>query len=159
VLLVVIQATPLDALQLQPATAVTPTLLVPPTYPMEPVVDASEYTHGAPVWVNVNTFPAMVRVPLRDRLEGLAATTYDAVPFPVPVLLAVIQATPLDALQLQPSTAVTPTLLVPPAYPIEPVEDASEYTQGAPVCVTVKTFPAMVNVPLRDRLEGLAATT
>ena len=36
-------------------------------------------------------------------------------PLPLPVLLAVIQETLLDELQLQPAVAVTPTLPLPPA--------------------------------------------
>ncbi len=59
----------------------------------------------------------MVMTPLRDIAVGLAATVYPTVPLPAPDVpeLSVIQATLLDAVQVHPVVAVTPTVLDEPA--------------------------------------------
>jgi hypothetical protein len=59
----------------------------------------------------------MVIVPVRELVVVLAATEYETVPLPLPLVPAVtlIQLTPLEAVQLQLTPAVTPTLPVPPA--------------------------------------------
>jgi hypothetical protein len=77
------------------------------------------------------------------------------------VLLVVTQPTLLEALQLQPVPAVTPTLPLPPAELNEALVAESEYVQvvAAAAWLTVKGFPAIVNVPLREVVEVLAATT
>jgi len=62
----------------------------------------------------VNVCPAIVRVPLRELVLGLAATEYVAVPLPEPVLAVVIQDALLEADQLQPALAETVTLPAPP---------------------------------------------
>ena len=61
----------------------------------------------------------MVTAPLRWLVVGLEATVYEAVPLPVPAAVVEIQETALDATQLQPVPAVTPTLAVPPVAAME----------------------------------------
>jgi hypothetical protein len=75
VLVVVIHATALDALQLQPVPAVTLTLPFPPAEANEALVAESEYVHATPAWLTVKICPAMVSVPLREVVAVLAATT------------------------------------------------------------------------------------
>ena len=81
-------------------------------------------------------------------------------PLPLPVLLVVIQATLLDALQLQPVPAVTLTLPFPPAALNEALRRRKRIGAGrdAAAWLTVKILPAIVSVPLRDVVAVLAAT-
>ena len=61
----------------------------------------------------------MVNVPERAVVLVLAATEYDTVPVPVPLLEVVIQEGLLDAVQVQPVPAVTLTLPLPAAEVVE----------------------------------------
>ena len=63
----------------------------------------------------------------------LAATEYVAVSLPLPLLVVVIQDTLLDALQPQPASAVTFTLLLPPTDVNEALGGEIAYVQGAPL--------------------------
>jgi hypothetical protein len=74
------------------------------------------------------------------------------------VLLVVTQPTLLVALQPQPAPAVTVTLPLPPAALKEALVADNAYVHGAPACVTVKSWPAIVRVPLRDVVAVFAAT-
>jgi hypothetical protein len=69
-------------------------------------------------------WPAIVRLPVRDVVEVFGATVRLTLLVPVPVapVLIVIHVAPLVAVQAQPSPAVTVTLEVPPAAPIERVD-------------------------------------
>jgi hypothetical protein len=80
-------------------------------------------------------------------------------PLPFAPAVTVIQASLLTAVQLHPVPAVTVT------EPVVAVDDvrfdevgAIVNVQGAPAWVTVKVWPAMVNVPVRDVVPVLAAT-
>ena len=77
-------------------------------------------------WLTVKSLPAIVRVPVREEVVVLDATTYEETPFPLPVVLAVIHETLLDELQPQPAVAVTLTLPLPPAEPNDALLDKSE---------------------------------
>jgi hypothetical protein len=79
----------------------------------------------------------------------------------LPVVLAVIQETLLDEPQLQPAVAVTLTLPLPPAALNEALVEESEYVQvdDPAAWLTVKSFPAIVSVPVREAVVVLAATT
>ncbi len=68
----------------------------------------------------------MVRVPERGLVLGLTATEYPAVPLPEPVLDVVIHVTLLEAVQAQPTAAVTLTLPGPPLESKEALLEASE---------------------------------
>jgi hypothetical protein len=71
----------------------------------------------------------------------------------------VIQASLLTAVQLQPALAVTVTVPVAAADVVR-FDDvgAMVNVQGAPACVTVKVWPPIVIVPVRDTVLVLAAT-
>jgi hypothetical protein len=78
----------------------------------------------------------------------------------LPVVLAVIQETLLEELQAQPAVAVTLTLPLPPAALNEALVEESEYVHvvDPAAWLTVKSLPAIVNVPLRETVVVLAAT-
>jgi hypothetical protein len=85
---------------------------------------------------------------------------YDTGPESVPLAPAVIvnHDTELDAVHEQPASVVTFTVPVPAAATTEALVGATVKVQGTPVCVTVKVCPAIVSVPVRDDVDGLAAT-
>jgi hypothetical protein len=114
-----------------------------------------------PACVTVKARPAIVRVAVRGCEPGFAATEKLTVPEPLPLApeLMVIQLA-LEAVSQAQSgaAAVRFTLPAPPAAPKDWLVDEMAKSQLAPACVTVKVFPAMVIVPVRDRLLVLAAT-
>ena len=71
----------------------------------------------------------------------------------------VIHASLLAAVQLQPVPAVTVTVPVAAADVVK-FDEVGEIANvhGAPACVTVNVWPAIVMVPLRDVVPVLAAT-
>jgi hypothetical protein len=73
----------------------------------------------APACVTVNVTPAILSVPLRAIVDGLAATLNPTLPGPDPVapLVIVIQDVLLSALQPQPLDVDTVLLLAPPDAP------------------------------------------
>jgi hypothetical protein len=70
----------------------------------------------------------------------------------------VIQVALLLAVQLQPTPAVTLTLPLLALDATDALEAEREYVQGAAAWLTVKVWPAMVIVPVRDVVVLLAAT-
>ena len=78
---------------------------------------------------------------------------------PLAPAVMVIQPTLLAAVQLHPVPAVTVTVPVA-AADVARFDDVGEMlnVQGAPACVTVKVFPAMVSVPLREVVPVFAVT-
>jgi hypothetical protein len=115
---------------------------------------------AAAACATVKVCPAIVAVPVRVVVAGLAATVRATVPLPVPLapLATVIHDAPLEAVHPQPLPAVTETLADPPAAAglVEPGVIA--YEQARPDCETVKVSPATVNVPVRAAVDVLAAT-
>ena len=104
-----------------PLAVVTLNCPVPPDAGNElPLIEA-EYVHGSvpAACVTVNVLPAIVSVPVRLDVEVLAATVNPAVEDPVPPAPAVIHGTFEVDVQAQPAAAVTPTLPLPPAAPID----------------------------------------
>jgi hypothetical protein len=79
----------------------------------------------------------------------------------LPVVLAVIQETLLEALQGQPAVAVTPTLPLPPPALNDALLEERAYVHvvDPAAWLTVKGLPAIVSVPLREVVALLAATT
>ena len=73
-LLLVSHAALLDALQLQPAPAVTVTLLLPPLEVNDALLAEIAYVHGAPLCVTVKVCPSIVSVPVRELVVALAVT-------------------------------------------------------------------------------------
>jgi hypothetical protein len=114
----------------------------------------------APLCVTVRVWPAIVNVPVREVVDVLAATLYDTVPVPVPllppvtVIHVVLLLTPVHA---QPLLVVTVADCAPPAAATLCDVGARAKLQ-APLCVTVRVCPAIVSVPVRGVVEVLAAT-
>lgn len=93
--------------------------------------------------------PATLNVPEREGpLVGAAFTL--TVPLPLPLAPEVMESQEvwLSAVHAHPAPAVTFTLALPPADPIESVSGATANVQPGD-WVTVKVWPAMVAVPVR----------
>ena len=69
-----------------------------------------------------------------------------------------IQVALLVAVQLQPVRVVTLTVPLPLLDENSWLVGEIEKVQGTPPCVTVKVWPAIVSVPVRELVLGLAAT-
>ena len=80
-------------------------------------------------------------------------------PLPEAPALIVIHVSLLAAVQLQPVPDVTVTVPVV-ATDVVKFDDVGEMVnvQGAPACVTVKVWPAIVSAPVRDVVLVLAVT-
>ena len=80
-------------------------------------------------------------------------------PLPEAPAVTVIQPTLLVAVQLQPVPAVTVTVPVV-ATDVVRFDEVGEIVnvQGAPACVTVKVWPPIVIVPVREVVPVFAAT-
>jgi len=101
----------------------------------------------------VNVWPAIVTVPVRDAVLGLTATSYETVPFPLPLTppVTVIHAALLVAVHAQPAPAVTVTVPLVATDVLRVTADGRIVNeQGAPGWVIVKVLPAIVIVPVRD---------
>ena len=69
-----------------------------------------------------------------------------------------IQVALLVAVQLQPLKVVTLTVPLPPSDVNTPLVGEIEKVQGIPPWLTVKVWPAIVIVPVRELVVLLAAT-
>ena len=80
-------------------------------------------------------------------------------PLPDAPAVIVIHESLLAAVQLQPVPAVTLTVPVAAADDVR-FDEVGEMlkVQGTPACVTVKVWPPMVIVPVREDVVVLAAT-
>ncbi len=80
-------------------------------------------------------------------------------PLPLAPALIVSQVALLVAVQLQPVPAVTVTVPVVATADVR-FDDVGKIVnvQGAPACVMVKVWPAIVIVPVRELVPVLAAT-
>jgi hypothetical protein len=110
----------LDAVQLQPAAAVTLTLSVEPPATAVKDVGITAYEHDvAADWLTSTVFPATVIVP--DLAAPVLAANFTwAAPVPFALVVAVgvtivAQLRELEAVQVHAASVVTPTLWVPPA--------------------------------------------
>ena len=106
---IVIQENDVVAVQGHPAPAVTSTVLVSPSLSKSRDVGLMEYSHPF-ACVTVNTFVAMVSVPVRAGPE-LEATLNRTVPLPLPLApcVTVIHCEALTAVHAHPVAAVTET--------------------------------------------------
>jgi len=157
----VIHGSLLTAVQLHPALAVTATVPLAPIDAAN-VDDSGEMaeTHDGAACVTVKLWPAIVRVPVRVADPVLAATLYVTVPLPLPLAPAptVSHAALLVAVQLQPLAAVTVTVPVAADETKLAALDERLNVHATPACVTVKVWPPMIIVPVRDVADVLAAT-
>lgn len=118
---IVIHDAPLLAVQSQVLPVVMLTVPVETPAPTEALVGVIAYVHALPAWVTVKALPAMVRMPERLAVVGLAATVYVTVPGPIPLepLVIVNHATPLLAVHAQLAPVSTATLPLPVPEPTE----------------------------------------
>ena len=116
-LVTVIHAALLTPVHAQPLVVVTVVDNGPPAAGADCAVDERAKLQ-APLCVTVSVVPAIVSVPVRGVVAVLAATLYDTVPLPVPLLPAVtvihvvLLLTPVQA---QPPVVVTVAVCEPPA--------------------------------------------
>jgi hypothetical protein len=130
--LTVTQPTPLVAVHPQAGRLVpTVTVPAPPAAAMFRAFADKESEHGAPAWVTVKLWPAIVKVAVRAA-PVLAAIVTTTVPEPVPLVgPTVAQVAPLDAVQLQFARLHdTVTLLVPLVAAAETLLLDSAYVQA-----------------------------
>jgi len=146
------QLVPDVAVHEHPAGADTATVPVPLADEKESEVLAIVTTHALPAWLTVKVLPLLEMVPERAVELAFGATVNATLPGPLPdaALVSVIHAALLVAVQPQPAAAVTVTL------PLSPLASAASEVgeivtlQGAPFCVTLNVFPAIVTVPARE---------
>lgn len=154
------QAAPLDAVHAHAAGSVTATVPCAPAAATEAPVGASAAVQTTPAWVTVKVWPPTVIVPVREASAVFAATAKFTVPSPEPLApdVMVIHEAAEEADQEQPARVSTVTLpLVAPAG-TEALTGAMSNVHAWPAWVTLKTCPAIVIVPLREEVAGLAAT-
>jgi hypothetical protein len=102
----------------------------------------------------------MLTLPVRVVVAVFAAIVIATVPFPEPglPLFTTIHVAKLVADQLQPLAAVTPTLAVSPTAAAVFVAGLIAYEHpDVPCWVTVKLWPAMLALPVREAVPVLAA--
>ena len=104
----------LVVLHAQVLPVVTATATLSPAAGEVRLVGAIVNVHGAPAWLTVYVWPAMVSVPVRGVVAVFAAIEKPTVPLPDPAAPEVIvsQAALLAAVQAQPAAALTPTVRV-----------------------------------------------
>ena len=112
--------------------------------------------HGAPACVTLNVWPAIVTDPVRCAVPVFAATVTLTVPLPVPPEPTVTShAALLVAVHAQVLPVVTATAtLSPPAGEVRLV-GAIVNVHGAPACVTLNVWPAIVTDPVRCAVAGI----
>jgi hypothetical protein len=115
--------------------------------------------HDAAASLTVNVLPPIVSVPLREVVDGFAATLNETVPLPEPLAPAVIviQVALLAAVHAQPVAAVTLVDEGPPLPPIDRVAGEIAGVHAAAASLTVNVLPPIVSVPLREVVDGFAA--
>ena len=94
-------------------------------------------------------------------MPGLAATSYDTVPLPLPLAppVNVIHEALLVAAHAQPAPAVTVTVPLVATDVLSVADEGSIVNEhGAPGCVIVKVLPPTVSVPVRDAVLVFCVT-
>ena len=156
---IVSQALLLVASQAQVLPAVTATATVSPAAGAARFVGVSAYVQvGTPDWVTLRVWSAIVTVPVRCAVPVLAATMTSTLPSPVPPDPTLSHAALLVVLQAQVLPAVTATATLSPAAGEVRLVGAIVNVHGAPACVTLKVWPAIVTDPVRCAVPVFAAT-
>ena len=142
--------------QVLPVVTATATLS-PPAGDVR-LVGAIVNVHGAPAWVTLNVWPAIVTDPVRCAVPVFAATVTLTLPLPVLPDPTVNHAALLVVLHAHVLPVVTATAtLSPPAGDVRLV-GAIVNVHGAPACVTLNVWPAIVTDPVRCAVPVFAAT-
>jgi hypothetical protein len=157
---IVTHAAPLDAVQEQPAGAVTATVAELPSASTDTPVGANQKEQSTADCVTVSVWPPMVSVPVLEVPPVFVATLKVTLPLPVPLApeVMVIHDTELDAVQLQPGPAVTDALCDEPPADSERLVGETLNAQIGAACVIVNVWPAIVSVPVREAVVVFAAT-
>jgi hypothetical protein len=108
----------------------------------------------------LNRRPAIAIVPVREAEPVFCAMLNVTAPFPVPLVpdVIVIQVAVVDAVQLQPSLAVTDTVSVIASGPIARLAGSRLKLHARPAWLMKNVRPAIVNVVDRAEAVVLAAT-
>jgi hypothetical protein len=149
----------LAAVHVQPIGALTATSLLPPAAATVCAPGEIVSVHGTPSCVALKVLPAIVIVPLRGVMPGLAAAFNVTLPLPDPLepAVIVIHEALLVAPQLHPAGAVTATVLDSPAGAKAFEPGAIVSVQLMPACVALKVCPAIVIVADREEVLVFAA--
>jgi len=149
----VIQLTPLLAVHVHPAAAVTENDPVPPAAVAAWLAGDTVYEHeGAAPWLIVKVCPPTPMVPLRELVVLFAAALKATVPLPEPVVLlvTVIQLAPLVAVHVQPAAAATENDPVPPPAATAWLAGDTVYEHGTVGASTVTMADAVAESPFRS---------
>jgi hypothetical protein len=147
---IVIQESPLVAVQEHPAALETEIVAVPPDGATVSDVGLTEYEQATAACVTANVWPAIVAVPVRadPMFAEMFATTV-----PLPVRLApagiTIQDALLVAVHAQPLAADTEIEGLLPDASTDWLVGLIEYEHATAACVTVSVWPAIASVPVR----------
>ena len=149
---IVIHGSLLAAVQVHPVPAVTATAPAAPEAGTFCVSGAIANVQPCP-WTTVTVRPATTRVPVRDGpVTASTVRLTEPDPFPLAPAAIVIHGALLVAVQPHPGAAATSTSSGPPLAPVvRSSGDTSKLQPGD--CVTVKTCPATVTVPVLDGPE------
>jgi hypothetical protein len=155
----VIQDVLVDEAHVQPVSVSTVNVPVAPAAAGVKVNGLTTNVHGADC-VTVKVFVAIVRIALRAAVVVFAATLKLIVPLAEPLAppVAVTQLAPLVAVHVHPGVVVTATVPVPPVPANAWLDGEMLNAQPAADCVTVKLWPATVNVAVRLDEVVFAAT-
>lgn len=107
----------------------------------------------------MTVWSAIVKVPVLCDIEGFSAKLSVTDPFPLPEepLVTVIQAVFDAAVQAQPAVEDTEMVVLLAPEGTDSCVVLNWKLQARPACVTVTVCPAMVTVPFRWLLVGLAS--
>lgn len=144
-----IQSAPEEAVQLQPAPAVTATLPELPPAAIEALVAPRLNVHAA-ACVTVNVWPAIVSVPvLLPPVFAPTVKLIDPLPVPAAVVVIAIQEAFDVAVQVHAAGPLTVTEPLAPLAAADRLELDNVKLHATAACVTVNVLPATVIVPLR----------
>lgn len=148
------------AVHAQPARVSTLTVPLVASAGAETLTGEIENVQVWPACVTTNDWPAIAIEPVRDDVLGLAATLYPTWPLPFPVApdVTVIQESVVAAVHAHPVAEDTATLADAAFAAREALTGDSPNVHAAASCEIVNERPAIVTVPVRAAVPGLAAT-
>jgi hypothetical protein len=140
-----------DAVQLQPAPVVIPTLPNPPAAGCTGLLALKVKLHGTPACVTANGWEATMTLAARFAVVEFAAIERLTVPLPVPdgAPVGEIQPGPVLAVHEHPAGALTPKEAGPPAEVMAVPALVRENVHPTPASVTLSIWPAILIIPVR----------